>query len=272
MGNKTKFTEEEIKLMKEMDEVSAQAEANPEISNMRVPDSLWYELQRDIREYEEEKRAKEQEQRNQELIKLGLVYEHRRKYRKYYVLAATLVLTLALGITSFGGPEKIFNIISGYATGREQTYVDSKDGVEEITRIDEEIAYGEMEEKLGFCPVRLTYMPEGVAFLESTVYDELLGVNMYYGKADTAKIIYMIRPNYREGSWSKDVEDELLEAYEIELPRAVIQVKQYQVTDNSIKWLALYEYNDVRYSLMILDMEKNEVEKIIHGLYFGDGN
>ena len=61
MRKRIKFTENEKKLMNEMDAVSVQAEANPEIKNMRVPGSLWNELQQDVSEYKEEKRAKEQE-------------------------------------------------------------------------------------------------------------------------------------------------------------------------------------------------------------------
>lgn len=268
MGKKTNFTEEEIKLMKEMDAISAQAEANPEIRKTCLPDSLWYELQRDVNEHKEEKKAKEQEQRNQELIKLGLVYEHRRKYRKYYVLAATLILALSLGITSFGGAEKIFNIISGYANGREQTNVNSNESIKEIEKISEESVYEEIERELGFYPVKPGYLPKEIEFVEATIYDELMGINLYYGKEDVAKIIYMIRPNFREGAWGKDVEDELIDEYEVVLPRTIIYVKQYLIEDGTYRWFVLYEYKGVTYSLSILDVAEKEVKKIVDNLYF----
>lgn len=166
MGKKPNFTDKEIKMLKDMDALSVQAQAEPEIRDVSAPDSLWYELKRDIREYESEQKAKKQERRNQELIKLGLVYERRRRFRKYYVLAAAFVLALAFGITSFGDGEKLFSMIKGDANGREQVNVNSIDDVEVITRNDEELAYEEIEDKFGFYPVKLDYLPEGIEFQE----------------------------------------------------------------------------------------------------------
>lgn len=267
MRKRIKFTENEKKLMNEMDAVSVQAEANPEIKNMRVPGSLWNELQQDVNEYKEEKRAKEQEQRNKDLIKLGLVYERRRKYRKYYVLAATFVLALAMGITSFGDAEKIFHRINTMISGREQEVIDSE-GVIQNAYVGEEEAYEAVEEQLGFYPVRISYLPEGISFWESSIYRETQKVHLIYGMDDVISISYLMLPNYRDGSWGTDVEDKLLLEYNIENENTIVYLKKYLVEEKIEKWLIQFEYKDVNYCLIINDLNQTEVEKIVAELHF----
>lgn len=269
MGKKSNFTDKEIKMMKDMDALSAQAQANPEIRDVSAPDSLWYELKRDIREYESEQKSKKQEQRNQELIKLGLVYERRRRFRKYYVLAAAFVLALAFGITSFGDGEKLFNMIKGYANGRQQINVNSIDDVEVITRNDEELVYEEIEDEFGFYPVRLDYLPEGIEFQESIIFDEILGIQMLYGKSNRVDLKYFIRPNFRNGSWGHDIEDELINSYSREVEGVPIYIEEYKVIDGSSRWLIRYEYKGVGYSMVINELQYPEIEKILDNLYFG---
>ena len=159
-------------------------------------------------------------------------------------------------------------MIKSSATGREQTHINSSDDVEEISKVDEEKIYTELEEKFGFLPVKLDYLPDGLEFLEASVYDEIQGISMYYGTGEVVDIIYTIRPNYREGSWAKDIEDELIEEYKMELPRTTIYVEKYRIKDGTNRWIAFYEYNDISYSLMLLDTEKEEIEQIIENLYF----
>lgn len=59
MERTAQFSEEELKLMREMDAISEVANRIPEIRNKPVPESLWLELKRDIRKYEKEKQEKE---------------------------------------------------------------------------------------------------------------------------------------------------------------------------------------------------------------------
>lgn len=268
MGKKPNFTDKETKMMKDMDALSAQAQADPKIRGVSAPDSLWYELKRDIREYESEQKVKKQEQRNQELIKLGLVYERRRRFRKYYVLAAAFVLALAFGITSFGDGEKLFNMIKGDANGREQMNVNSDDAVKVVTRNNEELVYEEIEDKFGFYPVKLDYLPEGIGFQESIIGDEILGIQMLYGKTDKLYLEYFIRPNFRNGSWGQDIEDELLETYLVEIEDVPIHIEEYKINDGTSRWSIRYEYNDVGYSIVIDEFEYPEIEKIVNNLYF----
>lgn len=253
-------------MMREMDAISAEVNKHPEITSMKVPENLYRELKRDIAEYETEKKAAEERMHQEELIRLGLIYQRKRKFRKCYVLVAAIIMVFALGITSLGGPERIFNNMKTMISGREQEVVDSED-VLGVTIVAEEEAFEHIEETLGICPVRFNYLPSGVEFLEAQTCDEFQGV-MYYGDGNRANIIYTIRGNYREGSWAKDIEDKLLDQYELETEKTVIKVKEYEIQDGSKRFIALFEYKDVQYSLMLLDVEKDIVERILNNLLF----
>lgn len=262
-----KLTAEEEKMVREMDALIEMAKNDPSYADVEVPESLYYEIKRDIAEYEAEQKAIREQKEKEELIRLGRIYQKKRSYRKYYAVAAVAIMVLAFGITSFGGPERIFYNIKTMIAGREQEVVDSE-GLISGTRFSEDEVLEQIETKLGTYPVKLNYLPNGVEFLEVNDYDELQGIIMYYGNGDTANIVYTIRANYRDGSWAKDVEDKLINEYQIESDYAVIKVKEYEVQNGTIRHMAMFEYNDVQYSLMLLDIEKEEVEKIFDNLYF----
>ena len=71
------------------------------------------------------------------------------------------------------------------------------------------------------------------------------------------------------------------------MPRAVIQIKKYAVDTEMIRWLVMFEYQDVNYSAMFFEIEQeecaiislDELSKISNNLYdsnefmqYDDGN
>lgn len=214
------------------------------------------------------KRKKERlSEREKELIALGKVYEKKRKKSKYYVIATVMVLTLALGITSMGGVETIFNKVSWMIGDRKQENVNSED-IEPVQCFNEEDAYAKIEEEFGFLPVRMLYVPSQIEFLEATLGDEILGTQIVYGIEEQVRITYFIRPNYRNSSMGRDIEDTLISEYEDVINNKVFYIKEYQVEDGTHRWSVQFEYQDVTYSILMLDIEENEVKKIIENLYF----
>ncbi len=184
------------------------------------------------------------------------------------VLAAALVAVLALGITSIGGPEKVVETLKRYTLNREQVRVNSDDNIELIENVSEEEVYQEIEDKFGFLPVRMVYLPEEIEFIKAKIGDEIQGIYFTYGKEGEVKIKYLIRPNYRDGSLGKDVEDELLEEYIEENEYTTINVKRYRVEGNEERWSVQFEYKNVFYSILIMDTSKEETEKIVENLIF----
>ena len=264
---KKKLSKYEEEMIKDAERIEAEIEKDPKIRDMKAPLIARERLFKAIQKMEaaEQKRLTDEEE---ELIELGKTYKKRKKTMNGLVVVTAATLVMTMGITSVGGAEKIFNLFKRDTLGREQTQVNSSESVVEELDWSEDKAYQEIEEKYGFTPVRMMYLPPKVVFQEPTIYDELQGINLIYGQDDEINIIYWIRPNYRESSWSKDVEDELLEEYEIELENTSVQVEKYLVENENIRWLIQFEYEDANYSLYILNMDKEEVEKIINSLYF----
>lgn len=263
---KRKFEEE---LMEEaarlMGEVNSDVELNDVVAPPDMRDHIFSVIRAKEAGYVRDELSAEEE----ELIRLGKVYKRKRKNRKYLLLAAVLVLTMACGVTSMGGPQKVYEKVTWMLAGRKQTNVDS-DSENVVPQIDisEEEVYEEIEEKYGFLPVKIDYRPEGVEFQEVSNYDEMQGISIAYGNGDDVSIWYVIRPNYTESSFVQDVEDELVAEYETDVEKTLISVKQYCIENEIMRWNIQFEYNDISYFMLMSDIEKDEVDKIIENLFF----
>lgn len=204
-----------------------------------------------------------------ELIRLGRIYKKRKRLQKYVVLAAVLILAMAFGMTSIGGPKKVFERIKYVFSNIDQTNVDSEhEDVVRTSGLDEEEAYRKIEESFGFAPVGLNYLPERTAFLEAEFGDEIQCINLAYGSENEVKIIYIIRPNYRASSFGKDIEDEFEEEYIEKNEYTTIHIRKYLVDESEERWSVQFEYKGTLYSLSIADSSKEEVEKIVENLFF----
>lgn len=271
MNDKKRSLSEELEALEEVERIMEEVNSDPNLANITPPEEIRENLFREIRAYETARAMLEKEmftEENKELIRLGKMYKRRRKWNKYLVLAAALVLALSFGITSMGGAEKIFETVKRNIWSREQVQVDSEENVQQTEDLSEERVYEEIEDRFGFHPVKLDYLPGETGFMEAELGEEIQRIFMIYGEDEKVKISYIIRPNFREGSWGEDIEDELIEEYEQELEKTIVHVKKYSIVDGTVRWSIQFEYKDVSYSLYILDEEKEEVEKIVEHLYF----
>ena len=243
-----KFEEE---LMEDAKRTMEEVNSNPALQNVTVPEEVHDKLFKEIREYEEEQERARLSNEERELIRLGKVYQKKRKNRKYLVLAAAIVLAMAFGVTAVGGPEKLFETFKRETLGREQSGVDSEDGIEFVNNVNEEEAYEAIEDRYGFYPVRLNDLPEGIELQEYITGDEIQGSHLIYGTEERVCFEYFIRPNYRLSSMGNDVEDDKLDEYEISLEGVTVVVKQYMVEEAGYyRWSAEFEYADVNYQLI----------------------
>lgn len=281
MSNQKKgFTDEELKMMAEMESLIAEMNQHPEVMNEPLPENLHKELWRDIREYKEEQAeavsAKPEPEvarltdEEKELIQLGKIYKRKKKNKKFYVLIAAIIGAMTFGITSMGGPEKVFERFARLVPGRDQTRVNSNsDDIELVESVSEEEIYQQIEDEYGFLPVRMMYLPEGIEYLNGEIYKNLQEIQMIYGKQNTAKITYLIRLNYREGSVGKDIEDRLLEEYILAVNGIEIVVKRYVYEKTGEeRWNAEFMTDNVQYSILGIDFSKHEFEEILKNLYF----
>ena len=205
-----------------------------------------------------------------ELMRLGKLYKKKRKMRKYFVLAAAVVCALAFGVTSMGGPERLFEKVNWTLAGREQTNIDSdSEDILEADRVEEEEIYQQIEEEFGFYPVKLIHLPDNVDFIEGEIAKEIQGAHLIYGEDEEVCLSYFIRPNYRNGSFGIDMEDDVIAEYDVENVDVSIRIKRYAVDEvNNNRWSGEFSYQDVYYFIVAMDMEQKEFEKILENLYF----
>lgn len=271
---KNKLTEKELKLIEETELFMEEVYNNPDVADAEPPVDLHDKVFAEIRAREAEKQEVELKvekltAEEKELIHLGRIYKKRRKLYRVMVVAAVLIMAMAFGITSIGGPEKIFEKLHWMIAGREQVNVDSKhEDVTPTSNMSEDEAYQKIEEEFGFVPVGLGYFPKDVTFLDGTINEETQSTNLVYGKDEIVKLVYFIRPNFRLSSFGKDVEDEFLEEHIEENEYTTIYIRKYLVNNVEERWSVQFEYKEVLYSLSITDTSKEEVEEIVKNLFF----
>ena len=277
---KNKLTEEELKLIEEEELFLKEVYSDPEVATAEPPADLQKKVfaqinaikaaKREAELAEEERKAEEARRaEEQELIRLGKLYKKRKGYRKYFVLAAVLILAMLFGVTSFGEPKKVFEKLNWKIAGREQVNIDSDhEDVVPTSGMDEDKAYQEVEDTFGFMPVHMDYLPEQTEFLEMTISQEIQNINLVYGMGDDAKIIYSIRPNYRMSSFGKDMEDNYIEEHIEENEYTTITMRKYGVDGTEERWSVQFAYQETLYSLSIADTNREEVNQIVENLYF----
>ena len=245
-------------------------EENPELQKVKAPDYMYDRIMNEIRAQEEKEAEEARTREEQELIRLGTIYKRRKKLDKYIVLAAALVAMLAFGITSVGGPKRIFEEVKWFLAGGEQSNIDTDDErVNANQATTEAEAYEQIEKAFGFTAARLYYKPERMIFTEVVIEKEAQNAKLYYEKKDEKVLICSIWPNYRTASIGTDIEDKLVNVMEKEKEAITIIVKEYLVEENqSTRWRVEFVYQNAQYFLMMSGFTKQEMEKTVENLHF----
>lgn len=244
-------------LKREAEDILQIVESDSTLKDSIVPPRLRESIFEEIQKPTEE----------EELIRLGRIYRRKLKNRKYVVLAASMVLVLALGMTSIGDVPNIFRKISHDVVNREQENVNSDD-VETYGAPDEDAVYAEIEETYGFFPVKLDYRPEGIEFQEALFGKDIQQIQMFFGFKNTINIMYLIRPNYRDSSFAVDIEDTLISESQKQLEKATLYVKKYLIQNDIFRWSVQFDYENTTYLILISGLNENEIDKILNNLYF----
>ena len=260
----------QMDLMQEAEDIMKEVNADESLKDVKAPEELHDRIFAEIHAMEQEKQQANRSAEELELIELGRVYKRRRKWRKYWVLAAAMVAALGLGITSMGGAEKIFEKVDSDLLGKERTNVDSKERVEQGNGVTEVEAYAKIEETFGITPVQFKYFPDGMRFKDYTMDEITQSIQIDYENKKTDQVIlYQIRPNYRDSSIGKNTEDVLLEEEQLVIDDAVVNIQKFKVQENGEERIQVeFEYQDSSYFLRIFNLPWNEVENIVKNLYF----
>lgn len=198
------------------------------------------------------------------------IYTMRRKkrnIRRIVALAAVLILVMAVGMTSIGGPERMLQFVKSSVGGRQVSKVNSSDKNKIIEEEDEEKAYEKIAEEFGIVPVRLWWYPENMEF-ENMILDTDIQVAevdyLYKGK----KIEYFVSASYGEVSWGYDNEDKKIDYYCERVKSTDIEVTEYETPETERnRYVAEFEYKKLHYCLSG-ELTKEEMENILKNLYF----
>lgn len=200
--------------------------------------------------------------------KIYTIRRKKRNIRRIVALAAVLILVMAVGMTSFGGPERMLQFMKSSVGGREVSQVDSSDENKIIEEEDEEKAYEKIADEFGIEPVRIIWRPTNMKFKKMELDPEIQVAELdfqYNGK----KVEYFVSASYGEVSWGYGNEDKKIEQYHCEQVKiADIEVTGYETPETERnRYVAEFEYKKLYYSLSG-ELTKEEMENILKNLHF----
>lgn len=199
--------------------------------------------------------------------KIYTMRHKKRNIRRIVALAAVLILVMAVGMTSFGGPERMLQFMKSSVGGRKVSQVDSSDENKIIEEEDEELAYEKLADEFGIDPVRLIWRPKGMKF-EKMILDTDIQVAEVDYQYKSKRIEYFISASYGEVSWGYDNEDKKINCYYEQVGKADIEVTEYETPETERnRYVAEFEYKKMHYCLSG-EMKKEEIENILKNLYF----
>lgn len=196
----------------------------------------------------------------------------KKKKKAYFMVAAAIVCVFGLGITAMGGPDTVIKSMTGTLGGREQQYLDStnlenSDPILICGENQEEWAYQNIKNELGFDAVRLTYLPNALYFQEMNLDRDLGNVSIMYTNGEE-NLFYVIQTHYTNGKFGFDIEDTKVDEYYLEVDNQKILVKEYEIEENGAReYSAEFKYKKITYYMTAI-MEKDKFEKIINNLHF----
>lgn len=284
---------------KEAEQIEKEVLSNESLKEVQAPDTLREALAKSIKEYEKKKRTDCQSEMSEEIgisieefceklskedresylrwreseekkktKKTRKRYHFPRKKRAVIVVAATMVLVLGIGMTSFGG-RPYWLKVADLMLGNENTVTVDTEGEDRIltTDVDEKKAYEQIKEELGIETVQLQYMPVGMEFDKCIVEKELGTATLYY--TYKGKVIqYEMYMQHTNGSYSISQEDNYKNNYQLRNGNVSINVKELETIDSKEKeFFAAFKYQNAMYRVIGV-MEKEEFEEILKNLYF----
>lgn len=283
---------------KEAEQIEKEVLSNESLKEVQAPDTLREALAKSIKEYEKnrtdapseeseeigisieefcEKLSKEdresyfrwraaEEKKNAK--KARKRFHFPRKKRAVFVVAATMVLVLGIGMTSLGG-RPYWLKVADLVLGNENTVKVNTEGEDrlETTKVDEKEAYEQIKEELGIEPVQLQYMPAGMGFDRCVIEKELGTAKLLYLYQEQI-LEYEICYQYSDVARSISTEDNLLQSYKKEKDGVEISIREFQVESiEQSMYSVTFERQDVLYRLRGI-INREEMEKIVENLFF----
>lgn len=197
--------------------------------------------------------------------------KHRSRRKAYLsrVAAAVVIVLLAggIGVTSFGGPERVMEMMKRNVGSREVEQVDSNKDNLVIKEENEEEAYQKIKDELGIEPVRIIDRPDGFKY-KWTKLEKRAQISEIMYQYKEENILYTISMTQSNNSMGIDVDDIEVGKYMEKVNGVNISIHEYKVSKSKEKrYIAKFKYLGVRYYLTGV-MPKKDFNNILKKLYF----
>lgn len=249
-----------ISLKEEVDREARQIEKEvrerKDLDDITVSEEMETSLFNKIQDYEYDRRSKTM---------------HRKKKKRYVVLALAAVLVLVFGsVMTSVGSKSYWKVLWDRIAGEENAQfinVEEMD-VHETQDLDEVHIYKEIWNELGITAVGWGYFPENT-FLKDYEIDKDQTKATFIYECNGEIIRYVMYMNDEDSSLGQIKTDRLISEYKVETGEGIsVSVKEYDIEDmEENRYAAEFEYDDAQYQIMgIIDEE--EFTKIIENLIF----
>lgn len=235
--------EKEVRERKDLDDITVSEEMETSLFNK-------------IQDYEYDRRSKT---------------VHRKKKKRYVVLAFAAVLVLVFGsVMTSVGSKSYWKVLWDRIAGDEDAQfinVEEMD-VHETQDLDEVHIYKEIWNELGISTVRWGYFPENTYLKDYEIDKDQTKATFIY-ECNGEIIRYVMYMNDEDSSLGQIKTDRLIGEYQVETGEGIsVSVKEYDIEDmEENRYAAEFEYDDAQYQIMgIIDEE--EFTKIIENLIF----
>ena len=249
-----------ISLKEEIDrearQIDKEVRERNDLDDITVSEKMETSLFNKIQDYEYDRRSKT---------------VHRKKKKRYVVLALAAVLVLVFGsVMTSVGSKSYWKVLWERIAGEEGlSYIDVEQMVSQDTDdLDEVHIYKEIRRELGISTVRWGYFPENTYLKEYEIDKEQAKATFIY-ECNGEIIRYIMYMNDEDSSLGQIKTDRLTSEYQVETgERISVSVKEYDIEEmEENRYVAEFEYDDAQYQIMGI-VDEEEFIKIIENLIF----
>ena len=249
-----------ISLKEEIDKEAIQIEKEvrdrKDLDDITVSEKMETSLFNKIQDYEYDRRSKT---------------VHRKKKKRYVVLALAAVLVLVFGsvMTSVGSKSYWKVLWERIAGDEDLSYIDVEQMESQATEdLDEIHIYKEIWNELGIIAVGWGYFPDNT-FLKEYEIDKGQSKAILLYDYDGQVIRYTMYMNDEDSSLGQIKTDELIDEYPLETADGrELYIKEYEIAETkTLRYMTSFEYKDAQYQIMG-DIKKDEFENIVKNLIF----
>ena len=196
---------------------------------------------------------------------------HRKKKKRYAVLAIAAVLVLVFGsVMTSVGSKSYWKVLWEKMAGDERaSHIDVEQMESHETKDVNEIqVYKEIWNELGISVVGWGYFPDNT-FLKEYEIDKGQSKAILLYDYDGQVIRYTMYMNDEDSSLGQIKTDELIDEYPLETADGrELYIKEYEIAETkTLRYMTSFEYKDAQYQIMG-DIQKDEFEKIVKNLIF----